>query len=135
MVRYFATAVIRNKDGHYLVIHHHKKLEHPWRFAGGKIEEGETPIGALARELKEELNITPLSLRFIGMSEPVTVDSGTWAGYFFLCDSYEGEPTLMEPEKMDKMGWVGCAALLCLDSHPEFEMVSYLEDECTKLLS
>lgn len=37
-----------------------------WTFPGGGIKRGETPEGALVRECKEEVGLTPQNLRVVG---------------------------------------------------------------------
>jgi 8-oxo-dGTP diphosphatase len=55
-----AVGVIKNSDGKILISWRHDHLHQGglWEFPGGKIEASETAEIALARELKEELNIT-----------------------------------------------------------------------------
>ncbi len=58
-----AVGVIKNAEGRILISLRDPSLHQGglWEFPGGKIESGETPALALARELKEELAITVLT--------------------------------------------------------------------------
>jgi 8-oxo-dGTP diphosphatase len=55
-----AVGVVKNAEGRILISLRDKSLHQGglWEFPGGKIEAGETPVQALAREFKEELAIT-----------------------------------------------------------------------------
>jgi 8-oxo-dGTP diphosphatase len=52
-------AALINEKGEVLIARRPegKRLAGKWEFPGGKVEQGETPEAALARELREELDI------------------------------------------------------------------------------
>lgn len=52
-------AAVIERDGRVLICRRRAQDPHPlkWEFPGGKVEPGETPREALARELEEELGI------------------------------------------------------------------------------
>src|SRR5579864_7616222 len=52
-------AAIIQREGRILICRRMPEQSHPlkWEFPGGKVEDGETPAGALRRELEEELGI------------------------------------------------------------------------------
>lgn len=62
-------AAIRNAQGEYLVAQRGEHMSTPgkWEFPGGKLERNESPEEALAREIKEELNLTIQVNRWIGV--------------------------------------------------------------------
>mgnify|MGYP001046047348 FL=1 len=64
------TAAILAKDGRILIAKRraNDRLADKWEFAGGKIEENETPEECLKRELKEEFNIEVTVGQYIGSS-------------------------------------------------------------------
>ena len=51
-----AAGVIRENDRIFATQRGYGKFKDGWEFPGGKIEEGETPQQALAREIEEELD-------------------------------------------------------------------------------
>jgi len=55
-----AVGIIERSNGDILIAKRHQHLHQggKWEFPGGKIEQGETTYAALARELKEEVDIT-----------------------------------------------------------------------------
>jgi len=71
-----------------------------WEYPGGKVEQGESVVRALERELKEELAIEPLRA-----SELCTVmhDYGKKIVelHFFVVEAFRGEPTSMESQSFD----------------------------------
>jgi 8-oxo-dGTP diphosphatase len=82
-------AAVIERDGKVLICRRRADARHPlkWEFPGGKVEQGEDPRSALARELDEELGIraaigpeitryayrypgrTPIQLMFYSVSE------------------------------------------------------------------
>jgi 8-oxo-dGTP diphosphatase len=52
-------AAVIERDGLVLIGQRRREDRHPlkWEFPGGKVEEGEAPLEALRRELREELAI------------------------------------------------------------------------------
>ena len=107
-------AVLTRDDGRVLVQRRPvgKSLAGLWEFPGGKVEPGETPDAALARELAEELGVTvdaralePLSFA----SEP----SGTrhLLLLVYRCRRWTGE---MEARHADALRWATPAELFDL---------------------
>lgn len=106
-------AVIRDGDRIFATQRGYGEYKDGWEFPGGKIESGETPQEALARELKEELDITTIVGELIDTIEydyPVfhlSMDC-------FWCTIAEGEPVLKEheaakwlkKEELDSVKWL-----------------------------
>ena len=99
-------AAIRDGEGRVLLQQRPpgKPMAGLWEFPGGKIEPGESPEAALARELHEELGIT-LSVKDLS---PITFASEPLAGrhlllLLYVLREWEGEPA---PHHATELRWV-----------------------------
>ncbi|MCB1160458.1 MAG: NUDIX hydrolase, partial [Leptospiraceae bacterium] len=70
-MRVRVAGIIENENGEILFIQQKKKNKEYWLLPGGGIEFGESAEEALARELKEELNLDTNDSKFLFFSESI----------------------------------------------------------------
>lgn len=108
--------VLRDARGRVLLAQRRpgKHLAGSWEFPGGKVDEGEAPVDALARELREEIGVVVESARpLMGVphaypGQHVLLD--TW-----LVGAWSGSP---RPHEGQRLAWVEIDALERIEMPP-----------------
>jgi 8-oxo-dGTP diphosphatase len=87
-------AGIIERQGRFLICRRKPEQSHPlkWEFPGGKVEPGETPEQALARELEEELGIVGAAGQVIMRYQHTYPGRDTITLIFFRVREFGGEP-------------------------------------------
>ncbi|HYX65227.1 MAG TPA: Nudix family hydrolase [Burkholderiales bacterium] len=100
-----AAAVLERADGAFLLAQRPpgKVYAGYWEFPGGKVEPGENPERALARELNEELGID-VQRAYPWMVRVYTYPHGTVRLNFFRVTAWRGEP---HPREAQAIAWQG----------------------------
>jgi 8-oxo-dGTP diphosphatase len=78
----------------------HKSFPGCWDIPGGHVEAGEDLASALARELAEEIGVTPLAWRLLSRCE--FEDEDGWSELLiYQIDNWAGEPVLANDEHVE----------------------------------
>ncbi len=95
-------AAVIERDGKILIGQRRKTDSHglKWEFPGGKVERGESPVAALARELEEELGIQARIGRAIGRHTHYYPKRATIQLAFYLVKEFGGEPQSIAFERI-----------------------------------
>ena len=106
-------AIIKKDDKIFATQRGYGDFKDGWEFPGGKIEQGETPQEALAREIKEELDAD------IKVGDLVTTVEYDYPNFHltmhcFMCELISDEITLIEHEaarwltkdQLDEVEWL-----------------------------
>jgi 8-oxo-dGTP diphosphatase len=105
-MRTVVAAVIERGDRRLLIGQRRRTDSSPlkWEFPGGKVEEGETPDTALARELKEELGAT--LRKCVPIGRVVHKYAQTPEELEILFFAVEISETELSPRTFEKIAWV-----------------------------
>ena len=107
-------SIIRDQQNRILCVQRGQgSLEGKWEFAGGKVEEGETPQQACERELLEELEITVRAGEVVFTNE-VQIQDKAYNLLFIEAEILSGEITLTEhsearwvdKDRLNELDWL-----------------------------
>src|ERR1700719_2581635 len=95
-------AAIIERDGRVLICQRKRGGRHglKWEFPGGKVEPGEDPEQALARELSEELAIVARIGELLGIHYVTYGNEPPIRLHFYRVTSFQGEPQNLEFEQI-----------------------------------
>ena len=107
-------SIIRDQQNRILCVQRGQgSLKGKWEFAGGKVEEGETPQQACERELLEELEITVRAGEVVFTNE-VQIQDKAYNLLFIEAEILSGEITLTEhsearwvdKDRLNELDWL-----------------------------
>ena len=95
-------AAVITRDGKILIGQRKRTGRHPlkWEFPGGKVEPGEDPRAALARELREELNLEAVIGEEMDAYEVGYGDGFRILLHFYRVTQFHGEPRNLDFEQI-----------------------------------
>lgn len=109
MFKVYARAIILDNQQRILLIKknsHQKISPGAWMIPGWTLEFWEDIEDMLCREVLEEVGLRIISHKFITTQKMIIGDTH-WIGLYYLCTTKDLVYTNMEPEKHEKVDWIG----------------------------
>lgn len=75
-----------------------------WTCPGGKLEFGENIVDAVKRETEEETGMKVNEIKLASVSNDIAYGNH-FVTLGFICDNFEGQPKIMEPNKITEWRW------------------------------
>ncbi len=104
------------REGRVLLVNHEKRGASYWVLPGGHVEHGETLVAALARELREELQVEAAIGALVLVHDYVTAGRHA-VNHAFLAHA-SGDPRVTPQGSLKAAQWVPLAELERLDLRP-----------------
>lgn len=83
-----------------------------WEFPGGSVEYGETLVGAITREFREEYELEIEVVELLHVADHILPEERQhWVSPTFIARVVSGTPRIIEPTKCTAIGWFSLAAL------------------------
>ena len=101
--------MVRNEKGEMLMGRRGPEAKNEkgkWNFPGGELEFGETLFECAKREAKEEYDVEVKPLRLLKVVDHILEAEGQhWVNPIIEAKLLGGKAKMMEPHKIDKIGW------------------------------
>ncbi|QGZ64098.1 nucleotide triphosphate diphosphatase NUDT15 [Paraburkholderia acidisoli] len=97
--------VVRNGEAWLLGLRKSAWGRGTWAFPGGKVDPGEDPLAAAARELREETGLDLTQARAAGWASGWLEADRVRHVTVFVEASAEGTPSVTEPDKCERWAW------------------------------
>ncbi len=111
MIKVVGSALIRNSEGKCLAVRIAKEMVGGVLVPpGGKLQENETVRECVVREVKEELGIT-IEIEKLEAIDEQRYEDGYWIFLMYKARILQGEPVIMEPDKIIEMKWADISEL------------------------
>ncbi|MBN1645029.1 NUDIX domain-containing protein [Candidatus Woesearchaeota archaeon] len=75
-----------------------------WTMPGGKLKFGETFEQGATREVNEETGINVKNIKVIAINQDI-IETAHFITIGLLCEEFEGEPSVMEPDEITEWKW------------------------------
>jgi len=106
--------------------------EGTWTLPGGKMHFGERIQDAAKREVEEETGLKANKIKVISVSNEIVPDKH-FVTVGFLCEDFNGEPKIMEPEEIVEWKWFPLNSLPNPIFKPSLKLIkNYIDKEVYK---